>query len=349
MHYSEKRLAPFPTEQRLHVDDSAHGAMSLLAQYDSIRHRLTALRHAGCAQLLRLLPAFFAPLPRASEALRCEVLQLEDYGPAVANLSRFLGFPANASKPIDHELLQRLTAANRACSGSIGIPDLLFLHAFITVLAPPRVVELGTLTGFSASVIAAAVAQQQSTRSGTLVDTIDLNRHCLTDVTKPVGFEISRLVPELAARIRVHPGRDAQHLASIATKGELPFVFIDADHQHPRPTLDLLRVAPFVRAKGWIMLHDIELARVTEQMRAARVELKYQPSYGAQWLFDAWPFAKISGGNIGALQMPAKLRDLRPFAVAMLRIPSELKGVSAQRTAKAFLAEAAKLVNARDD
>jgi predicted O-methyltransferase YrrM len=234
-------------------------------------------------------------------------------------------------------------------SGSIGIPDFLFLHAFITVLAPPRVVELGTLTGFSASVIAAAVAQQQSTRSGTLVDTIDLNQYCLTDETKPVGFEISRLVPELAARIRVHPGRDARHLASIATKGELPVVFIDADHQHPRPTLDLLRVAPFVRAKGWIMLHDIELGRVTEEIRAAGVEPKYKPSYGAQWLFDAWPFAKISGGNIGALQIPPRLRDLRAFAVAMLRIPSELDAIWARRTAKALLAAAAKLVNARDD
>ena len=78
-------------------------------------------------------------------------------------------------------------------------------------------------------------------------------------------------------------------------------------------------------------------------MRAAGVESGYKPSYGAQWLFDAWPFAKISDGNIGALQMPAKPRDLISFALAMLRIPSELKGRSAQRTTEALTAAACEL------
>jgi predicted O-methyltransferase YrrM len=316
---------------------------SILEQYGSIRDRLGALRYARRGKRWRLLSYSFRPLPRPSEPLRCEVSRLEEYDSAVATISRYVAAERRGVQPVNCESLQRLIDANRSSSGAIGVGDLLFLHAFVTVLAPPRVVEVGTLTGFSASVIAAAAAQQQLTTTGIVVETIDLNRWCITDMTKPVGFEIAHLVPELAPRIRVHSGKDARYVAEIAAKGELPLIFIDADHQHPRPTLDLLRVAPFVKSAGWVILHDIDLARVTEQMRGAGVEPDFEPSRGAQWLFDAWPFGKISGGNIGAVQLPAKPRDLLPFVLAMLRIPSELTGVSAQRTAEALLTEASKL------
>jgi cephalosporin hydroxylase len=217
--------------------------------------------------------------------------------------------------------------------------DLLFLHAFVNVLAPDRVVEIGTLSGFSAAVIADAVAQHQRPESeSVIVDTIDLSQRCMTDQTKPVGFEIPQLVPHLSSRIRVHAGQDARHVEQIARAGELQLVFIDADHQHPRPTLDLIRVSRFVRPGGWVIVHDIELGSLGERMRAAGTPFEYGAPFGAQWLFEAWPFEKISGGNIGALRLPSNLRDLVPFALAMLRIPSELEPIPTRRTLEAFFA-----------
>jgi len=73
-------------------------------------------------------------------------------------------------------------------------------------------------------------------------------------------------------------------------------------------------------------------------MRAAGVEVEHGAPSGAQWLFEAWPFQKISGGNIGALRLPTDLRDLVPFALAMLRIPSELEALPARRTLEQFFA-----------
>jgi predicted O-methyltransferase YrrM len=217
--------------------------------------------------------------------------------------------------------------------------DLLFLHAFVNVLAPDRVVEIGTLSGFSAAVIADAVAQHQSPESESIVvDTIDLNPRCLTDQTKPVGFMIPELVPRLSSRIRVHAGQDARFVGQIARAGELELVFIDADHQHPRPALDLIRVSRFVRPGGWVVVHDIDLGPLAERMRAAGVSSEHGAPSGAQWLFEAWPFEKISGGNIGALRLPSNLRDLVPFALAMLRIPSELEAIPARRTLESFFA-----------
>jgi hypothetical protein len=223
--------------------------------------------------------------------------------------------------------------------------DLLFLHAFVSVLAPDRVVEIGTLSGFSAAVIADAVAQHQRPESeSVVVDTIDLSQHCLTDQTKPVGFVIPQLVPRLSSRIRVHGGQDAGYLEQIARAGELQLVFIDADHQHPRPTLDLIRVSRFVRPGGWVVVHDIDLGSLGERMRTAGTPFDYGAPFGAQWLFEGWPFEKISGGNIGALRLPSNLWDLVPFALAMLRIPSELEPIPARRTLEAFLGAVVDLI-----
>jgi len=267
----------------------------------------------------------------------CEIATPDRYDNGLIELAGYLSRPT----PVlggERGSLEHLLACQRNCSGAIGLGDLLFLHAFVNVLAPDRVVEIGTLSGFSAAVIADAVAQHQSPESeSVVVDTIDLSERCLTDQTKLVGFEIPQLVPRLSSRIRVHAGQDASYVEQIARAGELQLLFIDADHQHPRPTLDLIRVSRFVRPGGWVVVHDIDLGPLAERMRAAGVSSEHGAPSGAQWLFEAWPFQKISGGNIGALRLPSNLRDLVPFALAMLRIPSELEPLPARRTLKAFL------------
>ena len=313
-------------------------AADLIAQHSSWRERLGILRRAPQSALPRLVRASFASLPTAVEPVVCEIATLERYNDGVRKLAGYLSRPTPVLSA-DRRSFEHLLAYHRDCSGAIGMGDLLFLHAFVSVLAPDRVGEIGTLSGFSAAVIAEAVAQHQRPESkSVVVDTIDLSQRCLTDQTKPVGFEIPRLVPRLSSRIRVHPGKDARHLEQIARPGELELVFIDADHQHPRPTLDLIRVSRFVRPGGWVLVHDIELGSLAERMRAAGVAVEHGAPSGAQWLFEAWPFEKITGGNIGALRLPSNVRDLIPFALAMLRIPSELEPIPARRTHEAFLA-----------
>jgi predicted O-methyltransferase YrrM len=314
-------------------------AAELIMQHSSWRERLRVLRRAPRSALPRLLVASFASLPRASEALVCEIITPETYDDAVMKLAGYLSRPTPVLRAERRGHLEHLLEHHRNCSGAIGMGDLLFLHAFVNVLAPQRAVEIGTLSGFSAAVIADAVALHQPPGSeSVLVDTIDLSEQCLTDPTKPVGFEIPRLVPRLSCRIRVHAGKDAPYVEQIARAGELQVVFIDADHQHPRPTLDLLRVSRFVTPGGWIVVHDIELRALADRMRAAGVEVEHGAPSGAQWLFEAWPFEKISGGNIGALRLPSNLRDLVPFALAILRISSELEPLPARRTLDQFFA-----------
>lgn len=319
------------------------GAAELIAQHSSWRERLAPLRRAPRSAWVRFARAAFAPVPEPSAPVECEIVARDRYEDGLAALAGWLDRP---TPPLRHERrgLEHFVEYHRTTTGAIGISDLLFLHAFVSVVAPERVVEIGTLSGFSAAVIADAVAEQQSPGADSvIVDTLDLSERCLTDKTKPVGFEIPQLVPHLSDRIRVHPGKDARHVEVIARLKELELVFIDADHQHPRPTLDLLRVAPFVTPGGWIVVHDVELGSMGERLRAAGAALDYGAPFGAQWLFEAWPWQKISGGNIGALRLPSRLPDLVPFALATLRIPSELKPTAARQTQEAFLTTASRL------
>jgi len=321
------------------------GAAEVVAQHSSWRERLGILRRAPRAALPALLRASFASLPAAIESRACGIATPDKYEDGLTELAGHLS-RAVPVRRAGRSSLEHLLASQRGYSGAIGIGDILFLHAFVSVLAPERVVEIGTLSGFSAAVIADAVAQHQPAEShSVLVDTIDLSERCLTDKTQAVGFEIPQLVPHLASRIRVHPGKDARYVAEIARAGELEVVFIDADHQHPRPTLDLLRVARFVRPGGWVILHDIQLGSLGERVRTAGVPLENAAPSGAQWLFEAWPFDKIDGGNIGAVRLPFDLRELVPFALAMHRIPSELQAVASRRqTHEAFLAAVVELM-----
>ncbi len=109
--------------------------MSILAQHSSVRNRLSVLRHARLTEIWRLAPYSFAPILHPIEALRCELLKVEDYDSALVRLSSYVGRSSNDIRPVDRKSLERLLAAAGTSSGAIGIGDLLFLHAFITTLA----------------------------------------------------------------------------------------------------------------------------------------------------------------------------------------------------------------------
>jgi hypothetical protein len=193
-----------------------------------------------------------------------------------------------------------------------------------SILAPLRAVEIGTSSGFSSAILGAALHRRHPQIRGPLVETIDFHSRYLVDQTKPIGFEIPELLPQLPDAVRVHTSRESDFIRELARPGELAFVFIDADHQHPWPVLDLLRVAPFVRKAGWILLHDIQLGTMGVTARKQGEPLAYGAPFGAEWLFERWPFPKISGGNIGAVQLPSNRAEIAPIAVKLMALPFEM-------------------------
>jgi predicted O-methyltransferase YrrM len=220
--------------------------------------------------------------------------------------------------------------------GTIDLPEFLFLTAFASIIAPQRAIEIGTLAGFSAAGIAAAVHRRHAGKKIRFVDTIDRKTRSVIDASKPVGFQIPEIIPHLPDAVRIHAPADSARIRELARRDELEFVFIDGDHQHPRPLLDLLRFAPYMRSDGWILLHDITLGSMGVAAKKRGEVLPYRPAFGAEWLFAAWPFRKISNANIGAIQMPGKKPAIIPMALRLMKLPFEMSISSHRKIQRAL-------------
>jgi hypothetical protein len=283
----------------------------------------------------RLMPYLFAPAPAPSTEV-CEINSLADFESGYARLAIMLGHAGKSPPPGEIEFLRSIQSRPMQHPGTIAGSDYFFLTAFVSILAPQRVVEIGTLTGFSAVIIAAALRRQSQEASTKWVDTIDLLPKCFIDETRPTGFEIAEAFPDLASMIRLHIPHDATVVSELAEPEELEIAFIDADHQHPLPLLDLLRVAPYIKGGGWILLHDIQLASKARQANGVDPTLRWGAAEGAELLFESWPFRKISGGNIGAVQLPQEKSELIPFALRLMSVPYEIKGSGARTADRAL-------------
>ena len=287
---------------------------------------LGAVRHAPHGRRTKILREAIRSISRpapAGSAEVCEINSLAHFNAGYARLASILGHAGGDSSPRELEFLNSIAKRRTSYPGNIGPSDYFFLTAFVSILAPQRVIEIGTLTGFSAAIIAAALARRHGSDGASWVDTIDINVECAIDRTRPSGFEIPEGFPELVPLIRLHVPRNATFASQIAKRDELQVIFIDADHRHPMPLLDLLRVAPWVRSGGWILLHDIQWGTMGRRAAEGGQTPHWRASYGAEWLFDHWPFRKISGGNIGAVQLPREKNALIPFALRMMSIEFE--------------------------
>lgn len=268
-----------------------------------------------------------------------EFKSFEQFEIKYRQLAEELGRPGRVPAPGEMDFLHAMVDLDDVrYPGGIGSRDYFFLTALVSILTPHRVVEIGTLTGFSTAIIAAAVHRQHGSDSLTItVDTIDSHTHCSIDTTRPIGFEIPDLIPDLVSTVRIHTGSESDFVTQIAKRGDFGLAFIDADHRHPWPLLDLLRLAPWVESGGWILLHDIQLGTYGKAEREAGRELEGGTPYGAEWLFERWPFRKIRSFHIGAIELPVRLDVLVPFALELLDLPFEVTGNTAKRTRRAVI------------
>lgn len=266
-----------------------------------------------------------------------EFKSFEQFEIKYRTLAAELGYPGKVPPPGELDFLHAMVDLDDVrYPGGIGSRDYFFLTALLSILAPRRVVEIGTLTGFSAAIIAAAIHRQHGSSNGIAVETIDARTHCSIDETRRIGFEIPELIPDLASTVRVHTKRESDFVRELGTRDEFGLAFIDADHRHPWPLLDLLRLAPYVEGGGWILLHDIQLGTYGRRAEEAGETLEGGTPYGAEWLFDRWPFRKIRSFHIGAIELPTRKEALISFALGLMEEPFEVTGKAAKRIRRAL-------------
>jgi cephalosporin hydroxylase len=330
----------------------------------SLAHYFDVLRHAPSGRRFEIARkterALANPPPAAGRCFDIgEFKSFEQFEIKYRQLAEELGRPGKIPAPGELDFLHAMVDLDDVrYPGGIGARDCFFLTALVSILAPRRVVEIGTLTGFSAAIIAAAIHRQHGTEKsvipsevegprgapGITVETIDAHTRCIIDETREIGFEISNLIPDLASTVRIHTGRKSDYVRELAARDQFGLAFIDADHRHPWPLLDVLRLAPYVRSGGWIVLHDIQLGTYGKELQAAGKSLESGTPYGAEWLFDRWPFRKIRSFHIGAIELPSRQDALIPFALSLMDEPFELTGKAAKRIRRALFKSFAELI-----
>lgn len=224
----------------------------------------------------------------------------------------------------------RRTGTPEWVRGHVNYRDALLLWDLVEAVRPDTIVEVGTASGVSTGLLAAAGECFGGTRGpGASVWSFDIAARCYFDVTRPVGAAAFEIVPHLRERIHLLPGRTCIDAAGFFGVGGVDLAFIDGDHRHPAPTLDVLALLYAVRPGGWMILHDIELSEVAKV--AAPVE--WDVVTGAETLFHAWPFEKVqpahahpSLNNIGAIRLPSDPARAAEFLLEHLRLSWETDG-----------------------
>ena len=200
--------------------------------------------------------------------------------------------------------------------GATPIGDGMFLRAMVATHQPSHLLELGVASGVSSAWLLDALDALPEVPGGRVLRSCDVNAACYFDQTRATGEAVKTMYPQPRARWILDTDTDARRLSQSLPPQSVDLTFIDANHYHPWPLLDLLHVSVLAKRGSWVILHDINLPEVAPQFAA----------WGARHLFEAWPFERVTGGlqrNIGAVRLPDDLTRLLPLASALLELPWE--------------------------
>jgi predicted O-methyltransferase YrrM len=112
-------------------------------------------------------------------------------------------------------------------------------------------IEIGVASGFSSAVILSCLRRNSASAK---LYAFDLAERCYFDSSKRTGQAVREILGN----------EENYHLTTGVTSADIDsapetvdFVFIDAGHRHPWPTLDLLSLHRFIKPGGLIGLHDV--------------------------------------------------------------------------------------------
>lgn len=188
--------------------------------------------------------------------------------------------------------------------GSISRRDARYLHKRAIDARVDTVVEIGTAAGVSTAVLCDAVG----TRAGDYtVATYDIAATYYGDQSRQTGDAARVMLPtEQLAHIEFRNPATALDVRDDYPANSLGFVFIDAAHRHPWPSLDLLALLPCLRPGAEVALHDINLPLVNPDWQV----------WGVKHLYDQLDVEKqvdsdSATPNIGSIIASADKEELR--------------------------------------
>ena len=154
----------------------------------------------------------------------------------------------------------------------------------------------------------------------------DISSRCYHDQSRSIGDATREQLPSdlLEHVVFRNPNVAADAADDHPT---IRFAFIDANHEHPWPTLDLLALLDCLEVGAQVLLHDVNLPLIHAEHQV----------WGAKWLFDAVELEKmvtddVEIPNIGPFSIAADKERVREQLIALLASETWAANVSeAQR------------------
>lgn len=194
--------------------------------------------------------------------------------------------------------------------GTTTPEELDYIQRLIAQHRPKRVVEIGTASGMTTGFMAHFMAEN----GGESITSIDLSAKFFGDADKPVGYLASKVYPDTQIDMQILPRTSALDFARLG--GPWDLAFIDANHQHPWPTVDTLALAPHLRGPKIVIHHDLQLYRRFRVMRGI----------GPRVLFNEMPDShrhadSADGWNIFSIDLTLDPEVLEHVAIGALSMP----------------------------
>jgi predicted O-methyltransferase YrrM len=194
--------------------------------------------------------------------------------------------------------------------GTISHHDARFLFGRALCSGADVLIEVGTASGLSTVFLCHAA--ERANAAGLIgpdfqIHSYDIDTQFYADRNRRVGDGAREmLADEELEHITFHAPATAAMVRDQHDLDSIEFAFIDAAHKHPWPALDLLAMLACLRPGADVLLHDINLPRVTPE----------EPTFGAKLLFDELDVEKEvdRGGpipNIGSIRIPDDKSGLR--------------------------------------
>lgn len=216
-------------------------------------------------------------------------------------------------------------------TGYVSHSDARYLHARTLDSGADMAVEIGTASGVSTAVLCHALSL--ASRAGLIghgfeVRTYDLHERFYADEARRTGDALREMLPaELLSHVVFRSPVTAATIAGDLGPDAVDLMFVDANHRHPWPALDLLATLDVLRPRAEVILHDINLP--TCKSDAA--------DWGAKYVFDGLDVHKQvneadSVPNIGSIWLPDDKEGVREQLLAIVHAHEWETSVSAAVT-----------------
>ncbi len=246
---------------------------------------------------------------------------------------QFLDLPRLETSALARRTALEILPRRQGVKGSISRQEAEFLLCMIEREDVRAAIEIGVASGGSTLYMLAMLSRLGGDRK---LYALDLAEAYYPDPSRAVGFLALDSEFNQASRLALYPRAcvaDLRRLVGAPNCGpRFDLAFIDGEHLHPWPALDLLFLLPWLRDGAVVVLHDINMPQL----------LASPHGFGPQWLFDC-PFPErvvAPGGapNIGAFRIIDRA-DAVGLVLRLLATPWECD-LSAEARA-AFAAEIA--------